>query len=42
MKNRLRGQKLVFESSEAVSVIQTFDGLGLKENLVRGIYAYSA
>lgn len=34
-------QKLVFESSEAVSVISTFDDLGLKEDLVRGIYAYS-
>jgi hypothetical protein len=35
-------QKLVFESSEAVSVISTFDDLGLKEDLLRGIYAYSA
>lgn len=35
-------QKLVFESSEAVSVVSTFDDLGLKEDLVRGIYAYSA
>lgn len=35
-------QKLVFESSEAVSVISTFDDLGLKEDLIRGIYAYSA
>lgn len=34
-------QKLVFESSEAVSVISTFDDLGLKEDLLRGIYAYS-
>jgi ATP-dependent RNA helicase len=34
-------EKLVFESSEAVSVISTFDDLGLKEDLVRGIYAYS-
>jgi hypothetical protein len=34
-------QKLVFESSEAVSVVSTFDDLGLKEDLVRGIYAYS-
>jgi hypothetical protein len=35
-------QKLIFESSEAVSVISTFDDLGLKEDLLRGIYAYSA
>ena len=35
-------QKLVFESSEAVSVVSTFDDLGLKEDLLRGIYAYSA
>lgn len=37
-----RCQKLVFESSEAVSVVSTFDDLGLKEDLLRGIYAYSA
>jgi hypothetical protein len=35
-------QKLIFESSEAVSVISTFDDLSLKEDLLRGIYAYSA
>jgi hypothetical protein len=40
--DRLSLQKLVFESSEAVSVISTFDDLGLKEDLLRGIYAYSA
>lgn len=32
--------KLVFESSEAVKVVTTFDQLGLKEDLLRGIYAY--
>jgi ATP-dependent RNA helicase len=31
----------VFESSESVKVISTFDDLGLKEDLLRGIYAYS-
>jgi len=31
----------VFESSEAVKVISTFDDLGLKEDLLRGIYAYN-
>lgn len=35
-------QKQVFESSEAVSVISTFDDLGLKPDLLRGVYAYSA
>jgi hypothetical protein len=40
--DRLSPQKLIFESSEAVSVISTFDDLGLKEDLLRGIYAYSA
>ncbi|KAH9071449.1 DEAD-domain-containing protein [Lactarius deliciosus] len=29
------------DSSEAVSVISTFDDLGLKEDLLRGIYAYN-
>lgn len=33
--------KLVFESSEAIKVISTFDELHLKEDLLRGIYAYS-
>lgn len=40
--NSFSPQKLIFESSEAVSVISTFDDLGLKEDLLRGIYAYSA
>jgi hypothetical protein len=35
-------QKLVFESSEAIHVVSTFDDLGLKEDLIRGIYAYSS
>ncbi|KAF8897745.1 DEAD-domain-containing protein [Infundibulicybe gibba] len=34
-------EKLVFESSEAVSVVSTFDDLNLKEDLLRGIYAYN-
>lgn len=33
--------KLVFESSEAVNVVSTFDDLGLKEDLLRGVYAYN-
>ncbi len=34
-------QKLVFESSEEVKTVSTFDEFGLKEDLLRGIYAYS-
>ncbi|KZO98104.1 DEAD-domain-containing protein [Calocera viscosa TUFC12733] len=34
-------EKLVFESSESVKVVSTFDQLGLKEDLLRGIYAYN-
>ncbi|KAG2042198.1 P-loop containing nucleoside triphosphate hydrolase protein [Suillus americanus] len=34
-------EKLIFESSEAVSVVSTFDDLNLKEDLLRGIYAYN-
>lgn len=34
-------ERLIFESSEAISVVPTFDQLGLKEDLLRGIYAYS-
>ncbi|OCH92147.1 ATP-dependent RNA helicase FAL1 [Obba rivulosa] len=33
--------KLIFESSEAVPVVSTFDDLSLKEDLLRGIYAYN-
>lgn len=33
--------KLVFESSETVKVASTFDAMGLKEDLLRGIYAYN-
>ncbi|KDQ08848.1 hypothetical protein BOTBODRAFT_37543 [Botryobasidium botryosum FD-172 SS1] len=33
--------KIVFESSEAVKIVSTFDQLGLKEDLLRGIYAYN-
>ena len=35
------GLKLLL-MGEAVSVVSTFDDLGLKEDLLRGIYAYSA
>lgn len=36
-----RDEKLVFESSEEVQVASSFDKMGLKEDLIRGIYAYS-
>lgn len=32
--------KVEFETSEGVEVIPTFDGIGLREDLLRGIYAY--
>ena len=31
---------MVFETSKGVDVIPTFDNMGLRENLLRGIYAY--
>lgn len=34
-------EKLVFETSENITVVPTFDAMGLKEDLLRGIYAYS-
>ena len=33
--------KLTFESSEEVKVAPTFEALGLKEDLLRGVYAYN-
>ncbi|TIB33442.1 hypothetical protein E3P81_01671 [Wallemia ichthyophaga] len=36
-----RDDKLVFESSEGVSVATSFDKMGLNEDLIRGIYAYN-
>jgi len=32
--------KLNFETSEDVTVIETFEKLGLKEDLLRGIFSY--
>ncbi|KAL7004936.1 RNA helicase [Cystobasidiomycetes sp. EMM_F5] len=34
-------KKLVFETDEQVKVCPTFDSMGLKEDLLRGIYAYN-
>jgi ATP-dependent RNA helicase len=39
--NHSSDSKLVFETSEDVKVVNSFDSLGLKEDLLRGIYAYS-
>lgn len=33
--------KMAFNTSEKVQVTSTFDALNLKEDLLRGIYAYS-
>ena len=34
--------KVDFETSEEVDVTPTFDSMGLREDLLRGIYAYGA
>jgi ATP-dependent RNA helicase len=39
--NRKDDEKLVFETSDGVKVVSTFDQMNLKEDLLRGIYAYS-
>jgi len=36
----LNDKGLVFETSEDVEVLPTFDALGLKEELLRGVYSY--
>ncbi|KAI3655889.1 hypothetical protein MP638_006677 [Amoeboaphelidium occidentale] len=36
-----RDEKMVFETTDGVQVISSFDQLKLKENLLRGIYAYN-
>lgn len=33
--------KMAFDVNEKVQVMSTFDSLNLKEDLLRGIYAYS-
>jgi len=35
-----KGGKDLFETSKGVKIIPSFDGMGLKEDLLRGIYAY--
>ncbi|TPX65627.1 hypothetical protein CcCBS67573_g08072 [Chytriomyces confervae] len=39
--DRTTDDKLEFETSTSVKVVSTFDQMGLKEDLLRGIYAYS-
>ena len=34
------GEKIEFESSEDVEIVPSFDAMGLKDELLRGIYAY--
>ena len=34
--------KVEYETSEGVEVIPTFDRIGLREDLLRGIYAYGS
>ena len=37
---KMADEKLIFETSEEVQVYPTFDVMKLREELVRGIYAY--
>ena len=39
MATKIDDSGLVFETSEDVEVLPTFDALGLKEDLLRGVYA---
>lgn len=39
--DRESDSKMSFDTSEKVQVMATFDALNLKEDLLRGIYAYS-
>jgi ATP-dependent RNA helicase len=39
-KATLKEDHLEFETSDDVDVTPTFDSLGLREELLRGIYAY--
>lgn len=37
---RLEAEEADFETSKGVNVVATFDGMKLREDLLRGIYAY--
>ncbi|ORZ33677.1 putative eukaryotic translation initiation factor eIF-4A subunit [Catenaria anguillulae PL171] len=39
--NHAQDDKISFDTSESVKVYDTFDDMGLKEDLLRGIYAYN-
>jgi ATP-dependent RNA helicase len=39
--DRVIDEKLLFETSDDVKVVPTFDAMNLNENLLRGIYAYN-
>ncbi|OVA07365.1 Helicase [Macleaya cordata] len=39
-RNGIDDDKLVFETSHGVEVVPTFDEMGIKDDLLRGIYAY--
>jgi hypothetical protein len=39
--DRESDSKMSFDTSESIKVMPTFDSLNLKEDLLRGIYAYS-
>lgn len=41
MSNLVNDEALVFETSSDVAILPSFDAMGLKEDLLRGIYAYS-
>ncbi|CAA6673408.1 unnamed protein product [Spirodela intermedia] len=42
MQHRLDDSNLVFETSADVEVITSFDQMGIRDDLLRGIYAYGA
>ena len=40
MVDREEDDKLSFETSKEVGVVGTFDAMGLREDLLRGLYSY--
>lgn len=40
MANRAVSDASLYETSSEVDVVETFEQMGLKEDLLRGIYAY--
>jgi ATP-dependent RNA helicase len=38
--SKINDEKLIFETSEEVQIYPTFDTMKLREELLRGIYAY--